>query len=113
MLDASVDVEAYRKNRDLFYDGLKSIGYDVIRPEGAFFLFPKTPIPNDLDFVTRLQAEQVLSVPGLGFSRPGLHSPFLRRRALGYRATLPRFEKVFRECAMRRADDSFPGLNAS
>lgn len=99
VLEASVDVDAYKRNRDLFYHGLRDIGYEVIRPEGAFFLFPKTPISNDLDFVNRLQAEQVLSVPGLGFSRPGYIRLSYAVEPRVIERALPRFEKVFRDCA--------------
>ena len=46
-------------------------GYDVRKPEGAFYIFLKTPIPDDFKFVQILQAEGVLAVPGTGFGRGG------------------------------------------
>ena len=52
-------------------DGLAKIGYEVHKPEGAFYVFPKTPIADDVAFVRILQAEGVLAVPGSGFGRSG------------------------------------------
>lgn len=70
-LDASVDVEQYRINRDLLYNGITKIGYSVVKPEGAFYLFPRSPIPDDTQFIRILQEEKVLAVPGVGFAQPG------------------------------------------
>lgn len=70
-LDASVDINAYRANRDALCDGLEKLGYELVRPEGAFFLFPRSPIPDDTAFVQSLAQEGVLAVPGVGFGRTG------------------------------------------
>lgn len=67
----SVDVKDYEMKRDLLYGALKGIGYEIHKPEGAFYLFPKSPIPDDVQFVKILQREKVLTVPGSGFGRPG------------------------------------------
>lgn len=69
--DASVPVEKYQELRDLFCDCLDRAGLEYIRPQGAFYLFPKTPIPDDVKFVNMLLKERVLAVPGSGFGRPG------------------------------------------
>lgn len=66
-----VDVERYRRKRDLLCDGLASVGYQVYRPEGAFYLFPKTPIADDVRFANALQKRRILTVPGSGFYGPG------------------------------------------
>jgi aspartate aminotransferase len=68
---ATVDVDIYRKKRDLFYGSLTKIGYECVQPDGAFFVFPKSPIPDDTEFVAELQKELVLVVPGVGFGTPG------------------------------------------
>lgn len=70
-LESSVDIEAYRRNRDRLYEALVEMGLEIVRPEGAFFLFPKSPLADDVQFVRALQKERVLSVPGAGFARPG------------------------------------------
>ncbi len=48
------------------------MGYSVMKPQGAFYMFPRSPIEDDLAFVMELQQEwQVLTVPGRGFGSPG------------------------------------------
>ncbi|MBW1853470.1 MAG: aminotransferase class I/II-fold pyridoxal phosphate-dependent enzyme, partial [Deltaproteobacteria bacterium] len=67
----SVDVSFYQKRRDLLCDNLASLGYQFVKPQGAFYLFPRTPIDDDVAFVKELQAEHILTVPGSGFGMPG------------------------------------------
>jgi aspartate aminotransferase len=67
----TVDVAIYRRRRDLFCAGLSEAGYEFNIPEGAFYLFPKSPIPDDMEFVNRLKDELILAVPGTGFGAPG------------------------------------------
>lgn len=61
----------YQEKRDLMCDGLARFGYEVRKPQGAFYIFLKTPIANDVEFVRILQDEGVLAVPGSGFGRGG------------------------------------------
>ncbi len=68
---AVVDVSAYRRKRDLFCAGLKGAGYDFNVPEGGFFLFPKSPIPDDVAFARLLMEELILAAPGSDFGAPG------------------------------------------
>ena len=68
---ATVDIDIYRKKRDLLHGALTDIGYECVRPDGAFYLFPKSPIPDETQFVAQLQKELVLVVPGVGFGTPG------------------------------------------
>jgi aspartate aminotransferase len=67
----SVNIREYEEKRNLFYNSLKDFGYDVIKPQGAFYLFPKAPIEDDLTFIKQLQAKRILTVPGRGFGKPG------------------------------------------
>jgi len=71
VLDATIDVSGYQEKRDLLCGELSRIGYDVRKPEGTFYLFLKTPIPDDIAFVRMLAEEGVLGVPGAGFGRAG------------------------------------------
>ncbi len=71
LLNESVDVSLYERKRDLLCDGLASLGYEVAKPQGAFYLFPKTPIEDDIAFVAKLREENILVVPGSGFGGPG------------------------------------------
>ena len=66
-----VDVSEYKRKRDLLCDGLSDSGYSFLRPPGAFYLFPKSPIEDDVAFVKALQEELILVVPGSGFAGPG------------------------------------------
>lgn len=67
----TVDVSSYRKRRDMLCRGLKTAGYEFEIPEGAFYLFPKSPIPDDVAFTRILKKEKILVTPGTGFAGPG------------------------------------------
>ena len=69
--EVSVDTEPYRKLRDLLHGELTRIGYEVVRPQGAFYFFPKSPIADEVAFVNLLAKHRVLAVPGRGFGTPG------------------------------------------
>ncbi len=67
----SVDVADYQRKRDFLYTQLTEMGYSVTKPQGAFYLFPKSPVEDDTEFVNALQERLVLAVPGRGFGTPG------------------------------------------
>ena len=67
----SVDVSVYRCRRDMLCQVLAEAGYEFQTPEGAFYLFPKSPIPDDVAFVRILAEELILAVPGSGFGASG------------------------------------------
>ena len=71
LLEESVDISVYQKRRDKLCDALASLEYDFVRPGGAFYLFPRTPIEDDVAFVAALREENILTVPGRGFGGPG------------------------------------------
>ncbi len=90
----SVDVEIYRKKRDLFCAALRSMGYQFATPQGAFYIFPRAPGGDDLAFVQALQEELVLVVPGRGFSFPGyfriaycVDTAFIEKSLAGFEKT--------------------------
>jgi len=66
-----VDLTFYQENRDLLLAALRGSGYTVPEPDGAFYLFPKSPVEDDVVFAQELQEQLVLVVPGSGFSGPG------------------------------------------
>lgn len=94
-LESSVDIAAYQRNRDLLAGGLARIGYDCRVPEGAFFLFPRTPIADDGVFCRRLAEQRVVAVPGSGFGRPGYMRLSYAVEPRVIESALPRFERVF------------------
>jgi aspartate aminotransferase len=67
----SVNIREYEEKRNLFYNSLTAFGYHVVKPQGAFYLFPKAPIEDDVAFVKELQSKRILTVPGRGFGKPG------------------------------------------
>ena len=94
--DAAVDVAAYQDKRNLLCDALARMGYEVRRPEGAFYLFLKTPVADDVGFVQRLAREGVLTVPGTGFGRPGYMRLSLTVPRAMIERSLPGFERALR-----------------
>jgi aspartate aminotransferase len=68
---ACVDLGVYERNRSVLLAALKEAGYTVPFPQGAFYLFPRSPIDDDVAFVTGLAEQRVIAVPGTGFGFPG------------------------------------------
>jgi aspartate aminotransferase len=94
--DQTIDPAPYREKRDLMYDGLTWIGYECVKPQGAFYVFPRTPIDDDVAFVRMLAEESVLTVPGSGFGMAGhMRISLTVERDTVVRA-LPGFERAFR-----------------
>ena len=70
-LNLEVDSNIYKKNRDLLYNHLIQIGFECMKPEGTFYLFPKSPIDNDVKFCEDAKKFNILAVPGSTFGCPG------------------------------------------
>jgi aspartate aminotransferase len=69
--DVSVDTSIYARRKELICSVLKDAGFTFTEPKGAFYVFPQTPISDDVKFVALLQEEKILAVPGTGFGSPG------------------------------------------
>jgi len=67
----TVPVTEYQRKRDFLHSRLSEMGYSVTKPQGAFYMFPKSPLEDDVAFVRELQQWLVLTVPGRGFGSPG------------------------------------------
>jgi aspartate aminotransferase len=93
----SVDPAIYQAKRDLLCDGLSACGYEFIKPKGAFYLFPKTPIPDDVAFVQALQKELILTVPGRGFGSPGFFRIAFCVSDDTIKKAIPGFERVLKQ----------------
>ncbi len=93
-LDARTDVDAYDRNRKMLYNALKEYGFEVVKPEGAFYLWVKTLEPDDAAFVAKAKEYNLLLVPGSSYMCPGYVriaycvSPEMIQRSL------PAFEKL-------------------
>lgn len=96
-IDASTDIEAYNANRELLYGGLKELGFECAKPQGAFYLFVKAPDGDDARFVDVCKKYNVLVVPGKSFACAGyvrlaycVSNDMIRR-------SLPAFRKIAEE----------------
>lgn len=69
--DASVDTTIYARRKELICRILGEAGYSFTEPKGAFYVYPRSPIASDVDFVAHLLEEKILTVPGVGFGTPG------------------------------------------
>ncbi len=95
-----VNVEAYDKNRHLLYDSLTSYGFSCVKPEGAFYLFLKSPLEDEKEFCALCKKHNVLVVPGSSFACAGYvrisycvsYEQILR--------SLPAFKKIAEECGL-------------
>jgi aspartate aminotransferase len=92
-----VDVAHYQRLRDRMMSPLREMGYEMVTPNGAFYLFPKSPIPDDVAFVRAAQKERLLLVPGSGFGRPGHFRIALCTSEDVIDRALPVFEKVLKQ----------------
>lgn len=93
-LDSEVDVNIYKKNRDLLYNHLVKIGFSCVKPEGAFYLFPKSLIADDKAFANEAKKFNLLIVPGSTFGCPG---HFRLSYCISYdkiERSLPQFDKL-------------------
>ena len=94
----TVDMQQYERKRNFLCDNLSAMGYQLVKPQGAFYIFPKTPIADDVAFVEALQAKHILTVPGRGFGGPGhfriaycVEDRTIERAMEGFRAVAKEF----------------------
>ncbi len=67
----TVSTAEYQRKRDFLYDNLTDMGYSIFKPQGTFYLFPKSPMEDDVALVNELRQWRVLTVPGQSFGTPG------------------------------------------
>ena len=70
-VDAAVNVEYYDRNRKTLYEGLTKLGFECVKPQGAFYLFVKSPIADEKEFCSIAKKYNLLLVPGSSFACPG------------------------------------------
>ncbi len=93
---ACADLSEYEKKKNLMCDILKKCGYEFIEPKGSFYVFPKSPIKDDVLFIKKLQEERVLAVPGSGFGRPGHFRVAFCVDDNAIKNSMPAFDKVIK-----------------
>ena len=97
MQGMSVDVAEYARKRELLCEGLAGFGYEFIKPAGTFYLFPRSPIPDDVEFVNVLKEERILVVPGSGFNGPGYFRIAFCVDDNTIKNSMPGFERAIRK----------------
>jgi aspartate aminotransferase len=95
--DVTISIETYQKKRDFMYNNLVKMGYKIIKPQGTFYLFPSSPIEDDIDFVSELHNWNILTVPGTGFGTPGYFRIAYCVDDRTIEGSLPGFEKALRK----------------
>ena len=95
--DLEVDPRPYQVKRDLLWNALTRMGYDVIKPQGTFYMFPQAPIADDMAFVRSLMDHGILAVPGTGFARSGYFRLSLTIPLAAIERSLPGFERALRK----------------
>jgi len=93
-LEDCIDMTAYTKRRDLFYTSLTNMGFSCVKPEGAFYLFPKSLIEDDVEFVLKAKDYNLLLVPGSGFGWKGNFRVSYCVSMETIENSLPAFEKL-------------------
>ena len=96
-LGQTADLSVYEGNRDLFYDALTEYGYSVARPDGAFYLFVKSPEPDANAFCRRAKKYEILIVPGDSFGGEGYVRISYCVDPETVRRALPGFKKLIGE----------------
>lgn len=96
-LDAKTDISYYDRNRETLYNGLLECGFECIKPEGAFYLFVKSPVADEKEFCAAAKKYNILIVPGSSFGCPG----FVRMAyCVSYETivnALPKFKELAKE----------------
>lgn len=95
--NVTIDLDWYRRKRDLLFNELTRMGYEVPFPGGAFYMFPKCPIEDDIEFVNILKNKRVLVVPGTGFGKPGYFRISYCVSDEKIMGSLPAFEEAINE----------------
>ena len=96
----SVDVEEYRRKRDLLYNKLTELGFEMVKPGGGFYLFPKSPIADEMEFIRIAQRYHILLVPGSGFGAPGFFRIAYCVEDAMIERSLPHWEKLALELGL-------------
>ena len=96
----SVDVEEYRRKRDRLYNKLTELGFEMVKPGGGFYLFPKSPLADEMEFIRIAQKYRILLVPGSGFGAPGFFRIAYCIEDKVIEKSLPVWEKLARETGL-------------
>lgn len=102
-VDEGVNLEAYDRNRSRLYGALTEYGFSCIRPQGAFYLFVKSPLEDEAQFCRICKEHNILVVPGSSFACPGYVRIAYCVSYQQIERSLPAFAQVARDCGLRGA----------
>ena len=100
IINDTADISEYQRKKDILCNGLKKIGYEFIDPRGTFYLFPKAPGGDDIEFIETLKKELILAVPGSGFGMPGYFRISFCVSDDVINRSLEGFERAFKQSAI-------------
>ena len=92
--NSKVDISLYENLRNKFFSMITDLGFEAIKPQGAFYIFPKSPEIDDIKFVKKAQEENILVVPGSGFGMKGFFRISLCTNFETINNSQPGFEKL-------------------
>ena len=101
-VDAKCDVEAYNRNRELLYNGLIDLGFECVKPQGAFYLFVKSPTEDEKVFCDIAKKYNVLIVPGSAFGCPGYVRIVYCVSYDTIKNSLPKFAEIAKELGVTK-----------
>lgn len=101
--DSSVPVQPYQQKRDILYEHLTGLGFHMVKPQGAFYLFPESPLDDDVEFVRRAQEHRILLVPGTGFGAPGYFRVAYCIEQDIIERSLPAWEALAKDLGLKKA----------
>ncbi len=96
----SVNVGEYQHKRDLLYNKLTELGFEMVKPGGGFYLFPKSPLEDEMEFIRIAQKYRILLVPGSGFGAPGFFRIAYCVEDEMIERSLPKWEELAREIGL-------------
>ncbi len=98
ILDVQVDVSVYQNNRDRIYNHLTGLGFQCVKPQGAFYLFPQSPLRDEKVFCELAKQQNILVVPGSSFGCPGHFRLSYCVSPEQLERSLPAFERLWEAC---------------
>lgn len=99
-LSDSIDARVYERRRDVLYEALRGLGFEIVKPRGAFYMFPRSPVPDDTEFARECLKHNVLVVPGIGFGRAGFFRVSLTVPDRTIEDSIPAWRDVAKACAL-------------
>ncbi|MTI84706.1 MAG: pyridoxal phosphate-dependent aminotransferase [Firmicutes bacterium] len=95
------DIAGYLEKRNLLYEHLTGLGFEMVKPEGTFYLFPRCPLPDDEEFIQTALKYNILVVPGFAFGMPGYYRLSFSVAKKTVESSLPAFTQLANEVGLK------------